>query len=271
MIKAKIVHNLLLFYVALLSAFVAAGSVVQAFQSGNPIFFLLFVPVVTHFALAILRPNQGHKLLLYYNFILTSIMGASGFIGAKSFPEIISAALFLPLVVYFWLLVFPKKSRKFDLGVVALVRSLESEDLKPTLTSQDEIPKEQPGKEFDSDRRTFLKLVGSASLTVLLLSLFTKKVEDTFFGGRFSPSPASTGVQSNNSSDRAKQPTDGYKISEIDDSTPSYFGFIETTGKWFIMQETETGSFRYTKGDNDFTSNWTNRDTLKYEYYDAVF
>lgn len=261
----RITRHVLLFYIAIISMFVAIGAAVQSLQSGNPLFLLLFLPVVAHFLLSVLKPNRGHKFLVYYDFIITTVMAASGFIGAKSLPEIISAVIFLPLALYFWILVLPKN-----------VRLLTSPTVPPTIVPPQPPPdpsanpqvapiaagtavKTPPHLEFDADRRTFLKLVGSAGLAFFLFSLLSNRVEDTFFGRRNVPArPSPAGPA-------AAQPANDYTISEIDDSSPMYFGFISKNGLWYIMQETDSGSFRYANGKSDFTNNWINRSSLRYD------
>lgn len=257
--EMKAIRVVLLSYGAFLSIFMAVGAGATALQTGNPIFFLLLVPLVVHFLLAILRPNLGHKLLVYYGFVVSSIMGASGFIGANSFPEVISAVLFLPLAIYFWLLVLPKGIGSFNNIAIVPVKTKKAAD-KPALAMATEEPSTKG--EYDLDRRTFLKLVGSTSLAFFVLSLFSNKVGDSIFTRRITGiNPPQTNTADN---------TSDYNISEIDDSNPVYFGFINRRGQWYIMQETESGSFRYSNGDNNFASNWANRSKLQYGYVNAA-
>lgn len=61
-----------------------------------------------------------------------------------------------------------------------------------------------------------------------------------------------------------------YKVSDIDSSTPSYYGFIKFDGSWYIMKES-SGTYRYVKGASSYSTNWTNRASLTYDYYDQVF
>ena len=69
------------------------------------------------------------------------------------------------------------------------------------------------------------------------------------------------------------QPTDAYRISEIDEEDETaFFGFTDTKGAWFIMKKEEnSGSFRYTKGKANFAANWAGRKLLGYDYYHNVF
>jgi hypothetical protein len=62
-----------------------------------------------------------------------------------------------------------------------------------------------------------------------------------------------------------------YKISDIDDSgDPKYFGFTDKDGNWFIMQLTTTQA-RYIAGTSAYTTNWTARAGLSYDYFYNVF
>lgn len=62
-----------------------------------------------------------------------------------------------------------------------------------------------------------------------------------------------------------------YKISDIDDSgTIKYFGFTDSDGNWFILQLTTT-QVRYIKGTSGYTTNWTGRTGLSYDYFYNAF
>jgi hypothetical protein len=69
--------------------------------------------------------------------------------------------------------------------------------------------------------------------------------------------------------DQPNDPTDGYKISDIDDA--GYYGYLRSDGGWYIMSLI-SGSSRYVKGDTDYTTAWTNRATpLGYDYFNNIF
>jgi hypothetical protein len=129
-------------------------------------------------------------------------------------------------------------------------------------------------EKFDIDRRTFLKLIGSAGMTLFLFSIFTKKAQAAFFGSN--PGPGIVGIKDSEGTliDPAiKHPTDGYKIAELDDSTPAYYGFVDKDGNWFIMKEA-SGQYKYYKKlptDDDFGTEWPNRGGFSYQYFDAIF
>lgn len=200
------------------------------------------------------------KLFLYYNFILVCILVAAGFLGATSTPQLISAFIFSPLVLYFGGRVLPRKKQALSLPAAI------QQQPPPTAT------KVVHPKDFDQQRRTFIKLVGSAGLSLFFFSIFTKKAQAAFFGSV--PGPGTVAVKdiAGNQIDPAQnQPTDGYKISELDDASPAYYGFLEKAGAWYILKEDASGTYRYSKGTSNFSTNWTNRASLTYDYYHNVF
>jgi len=204
------------------------------------------------------------KLFTYYNFILVSVMVILGFLNAQNYSQLIGASLFFPLTIYFTVLILPKRNKSISLP----------EKLPEPIEEGTEIIEEFKTSEnkFDFDRRTFLKFIGSAGLSVFIFALFTKKAEAAFFGSV--PGPGTVAIKDTLGTkiDPAeKHPTDGYNISELDDSTPAYYGFTNKVGNWFVMKEDAAGSFRYCKGDTSFSTNWTNRASLTYGYFDSVF
>ncbi len=223
------------------------------------------------------------KILIYYCFTITTLMTFIGFFSATSIPQLISASFFFPITVYFGISVFPKRKKALEIPAIILKPAAHKKIIKASVTTkptepiilkqQDaEDPEAEPTKSFDIDRRAFIKLIGSAGLSVFVFSLFTKKAEAAFFGSV--PGPGTIALKDSTGAlvdPAAKQPTDGYKISEVDDSTPAYYGFVDKTGAWFIMQEGGSGAYRYIKGASSFSTNWTNRAGLTYQYFDQVF
>lgn len=61
-----------------------------------------------------------------------------------------------------------------------------------------------------------------------------------------------------------------YKIADLDESTTSYYGFTDPDENWYILKLTATAG-RYTKGSEDYTTAWTNRASLNYDYLHEVF
>jgi hypothetical protein len=66
----------------------------------------------------------------------------------------------------------------------------------------------------------------------------------------------------------------GYKVSDIDTSTSTqYFGFIDYNGNWYIIKfDTTANTIRYAAGSasSSYATNWTNRTTLTYTYYNTA-
>jgi len=125
----------------------------------------------------------------------------------------------------------------------------------------------------DIDKRVFLKLIGGTGIFLFLFSIFNKRAEDLLFknfpgSGKFSTEY----IAGKDLDPTENQPLDGYKISEIDDSVISFYGFTNKDGVWYVLRvDTENGSFRYAKGDTNFSDNWSNRENLKYDYFHKIF
>lgn len=219
------------------------------------------------------------KLIIYYNFIFITLITLIGFLRAESLAQIVSAVLFFPLAVYFWRLVIPKQNKALILArpntqpESTPASSLsKKQSIIQASVKQPRISNQDAPITTDENRRKFLKLIGTAGITLFLFSIFTKKAHGAFFGSVPGPGTINLKDVAGNKIDPAfSTPTDGYKISQIDDATPSYYGFVEKTGKWFIMKDDGAGAYRYTKGDSDFSTNWTNRASLTYGYFDSIF
>jgi hypothetical protein len=70
-------------------------------------------------------------------------------------------------------------------------------------------------------------------------------------------------------------PTEGYSITDKDaDASPNYYGFTNQFGAWYIMKETVSAgadTYRYVKGTSGYTTAWTGRAALSYDYFYTVF
>ena len=68
---------------------------------------------------------------------------------------------------------------------------------------------------------------------------------------------------------------DCYQISDIDEAsaTVTYIGAIDRAGNWYInkIDETSGTTSRFIKGTSDYTTNWTNRASLTYDYFNIIF
>ena len=70
-------------------------------------------------------------------------------------------------------------------------------------------------------------------------------------------------------------PTEGYSITDKDaDASPNYYGYTNQFGAWYIMKETVSAgadTYRYRKGTSGYTTAWTGRAALTYDYFYEVF
>jgi hypothetical protein len=215
------------------------------------------------------------RLLHYYSFIVVSIMALIGFTSAQSVGQLIPAVLFFPLAVYFGILITPKRSKAILLPKFQVPPQKLNKEEK---ISEGKVTKL---KGFDMDRRAFLKIIGSAGLTVFFFSIFAKRAEAAFFGSV--PGPGTVALKDSAGAiiDPAiKHPTDGYKINQMDDTSDppyAYYGFANKDGAWFIMRETtsgvDEGQYRYRKGSSGFPAGWGGRtaNPETYDYFDEIF
>jgi hypothetical protein len=69
-----------------------------------------------------------------------------------------------------------------------------------------------------------------------------------------------------------QSPIFGYKLADIEDATTTYLGYLKDDGSWYITKlDLTVNSFRYAKGTADYSTNWTARASLTYDYYASVF
>lgn len=209
------------------------------------------------------------KILIYSSFLIANLVVIGAFLTATTYAQLIVAILLYPLLVYFAFKIFPRKGKNyiFQKTVTAKIST-------PVRAAEKagESKKENIGI-ADIDKRVFLKLIGGAGLSLFLFSIFNKRAEALFFKNL--PESGIISIQDINGKkiDPAQnQPTDGYSISEVDDNIVTFYGFTNKDGAWFIMKEdTENGSFRYSKGDSNFPLNWQARKNLKYDYFNNAF
>lgn len=60
-----------------------------------------------------------------------------------------------------------------------------------------------------------------------------------------------------------------YGICDIDTATPSYYGFINKIGKWYIIKE-ESNTYRYSSGISNYPTAWSSRSSIGYDYFNNV-
>jgi len=204
------------------------------------------------------------KLITFYSFIITAFITVSGILSATNYIELITAMLFSPLALYFFILMLPKKASRVVINMDPVL------DIIP-----DQIKKIK-NPDYDPERRKFLKLIGAAGGSLFLMTIFTRNAEASFFGSMPGPGTLAIKNSSGTTIDPAEQkPTDGYNITEIDDSgADTYYGYLNKNGAWYIQKELSTGAYRYVKGASDFTNvttGWPNRASLTYGYFNDIF
>ena len=223
------------------------------------------------------------KILTYCIFLIASVVMVGAFITATSYTQLALAILFYPLLVYLALKTFPRTTKIYNQSTIPVTATIQP-SVKP---AEIDLPDRQAGGRqaepaknenmigiTDIDKRVFLKLIGSVGFSLFLFSIFNKKAEGLFYGGA-ATKPGTVLLKDtagNEINPATHQPTDGYRISEIDDNLVTFYGFTNRDGAWFIMKEdTDTGSFRYSRGESNYPGSWTNREKLKYDYFNNVF
>lgn len=264
-----------LFLITILSLFVTTTSFISQVDSSARIFQFLFLPITLYLVVCtianifkkknLIEINSNWKrIFIYYSFVISTSLVVISFLASRTIPEFISSLIFSPIAFYFLILVFPMPNPEARAtSIIQNTKKLVTPAQINSLTS----------KLVDVDRRDFLKLIGTAGITAFVFSLFSRKSNVPFFGEVSNVDSGYIKDSIGTKIDPAeKSPTDGYNVSEIDDSSEiSYFGFINKLGQWFIMRQDVDKAFRYSKGDKDFSKNWEKRDELDYDYFNNVF
>lgn len=265
---------------------------------------LLLFPVVLYFSIASVnlifsfnRKRLPHvisigRILYVYSALITFLLFVSSLISIRSLPEMLLGLVFVPLPGHFFLnayLKFAKWQRwvrrskpKASVPMVEeLVKPEALNESDPQIEPAESVEvrqiaesEETRGEISDFKRRQFIKLLGGGGLgMIVLLFLSPHKASAAFFGSGPGPGTVSLKDTAGTTIDpKEKTPTDGYTISQIDDTGSSnYFGFINKIGAWYISKEDNSGNVRYIKGTTNFSTNWTDRTNLTYDYFDNVF
>lgn len=217
-----------------------------------------------------------NKAISLYGLLLSIGLLTLGTINTTSNWDLISLILFYPVTIFFAFEFLPNPSLKtsppkqLSKSSGYLVQAKSTKNSQPQHLEPEGI--DNPA-DLDIDKRKFLKLLGSAGVSLVLLGILPKRAEAAFFGSVPGPGVVALKDPSGNKIDPARnQPTDGYSISELDDATiPAYFGFTNKDSAWYIMREDATGGYRYVAGTSDFSTNWTNRASLTYTTFDTAF
>lgn len=213
------------------------------------------------------------KIIIYCSLIVGILVMFVIFFTSKTYIQLAIAILLYPLLAFFVFKVFQGKirvrSKKPTITVQLPVKSAEKMEAVIAKSKKENVAI------ADIDKRAFLKLIGGAGISAILFSIINKKIGGLFSGGTGEvPETISLKDTSGNKIDPVeKTPTDGYRITEIDDfSLTTYFGFTNKDSSWYIMKEdTDTGTFRYIRGASNFPDNWNNREHLGYDYFNNVF
>lgn len=215
--------------------------------------------------------SMSKLILTYSSFIIACVAVSFAFITATTYMQLAVAMLFYPALIYFSFKIFPHNTKKSDF--------LRKQDISlplPTVaTTKTESSKKTNVGISDIDKRVFLKIIGGAGITLFLFSLFNKKAEGLLFQKipytNTGPTIL-TDITGNQIDPAQNQPLDRYTISQMDENTISFYGFTDKSGGWYIMKvNTETGAFRYAKGESDFAGSWNNRENMTYGYFNDVF
>ena len=193
--------------------------------------------------------------------MIAFVLLAAVFLTSTTYTQLGIAILLYPLLAFFAYQVFLGKKQVSQTTTI------------PTHTVAEKMKTQTNTLGIaDIDKRTFLKLIGATGISFFLISIFGQKVQSLLFGQNLALAPASGGNLPAGKASAAASPTDGYNISEIDDSIIGYFGFINKEGHWFIMKgDTDTGSFRYARGRSNFPETWKKRQNLDYDYFHQIF
>lgn len=202
------------------------------------------------------------KVLTYLGFIIASLIIILVFVTAQTYTQLVVAiVLYIPFA-YFTLRIFPRKNWKAKVASIEL----------PTKSAPKRETKEESVEIADIDKRAFLKLVGATGLSFFVFSLLGQGVQSLLFGRALGPGISTPESIPAGGTSAQALPMEGYKISEIDEGSITYYGFINKDGGWLIMKEDmDTSSFRYAKGDLNFPASWAKRENLKYDYFYKLF
>src|SRR3989338_2363344 len=203
-------------------------------------------------------------LLTYCSFTLASLVVIVTFITATTYAQLGVAIIIYPIIAWLVFKTFLAKGTHSKKLIIALKPSMK-------LTEKVEVAEGEAMGISDSEKRAFLKLIGATSLSLFLFSIFNKRAKSLFFKSIPGPEMVSPESKADSKIDQTvSRATDGYRISEIDDSLIAFYGFTNKNGDWFIMKQ-DTDSFRYARGNGNLPENWARRDKLTYEDFDKIF
>lgn len=286
----KKLAQILLFAYGTVFSYLLFLSGIKNLRSGADLVLALVVlPVTSYFLLSVFKSLKIFrqyreridavlpqlKIVGLVNALLLFFLAVYGSIFSFEFVFIL---MILPLPLYFMLVNFGEK----DAGHQIVVNVVTHQEIEPQVTVK-ESKKTGRGRKMARQikgaavseplRRQFIKVIGGTSIGLLLASLINpRRAEAAFFGSV--PGPGTVALKDTNNvkiDPAIKSPTDAYGISQVDDASPSYYGFVNKDGAWYITREEEDGSYRYCKGALNFSGNWGNRGSLSYNYFNTAF
>ncbi len=209
------------------------------------------------------------KTLTATSFTIAFLLLIVGFIITTTFTQ-------LAVVILLYGLLFYLGYKFLPLRTTHLVSKKPVEEAQYTVKPDEKIPAETPSFSVsDIDKRAFLKLIGGASISFFLLSIFSRRAEGLFSKQLPGSGPEKIALEdtAGNKIDPAQnKPLDGYEVCEIENNVISFFGYTNTKGAWVVLRvDTRTASFRYCRGDSNFPGGWNSRENLKYDYFYNVF
>ena len=203
------------------------------------------------------------KVIFYIIIVSAYLLVVPLFVTATTYIQLLVATLLYALLVFFSIRYSTCKKIKVCLQTPEVA-------IKPVSINRLET---ETTEIMDTNKRDFLKIIVAAGFSFFFFSILSRKAEALLFG-----KAAESGVVMLEGPDGSKvypaeqQPTDGYQISDIDEGDYIYCGYTNENGDWYIMkQDSELGSFRYVKGESNFSDNWNKREHLKYNYFHQVF
>lgn len=201
--------------------------------------------------------------LTYSSLAIACLAVIAAFITATSYMQLAAASLLYPFLILFAYKVLPIRAKRTALERPAVKRQIH--EASHTKTQEETISHVGVS---DIEKRAFLKLIGATGISFFLISIFGRRVENLLFGQSATPPTPMVSPLGGQTNVATASPTEGYRISEIDNGQVGYYGFTTKGGGWIIMKEdTNSGSFRYTKGASNFPFNWNNRANLRYDYF----
>lgn len=210
------------------------------------------------------------NLTYLYSLSLSLIICLVGLFSARSPLQGAIACLFIPVVIYYARRLLTRLPQTTTSAHPNRPHSTTKSPTENGVVVAEEL---EPHQVNDVNRRLFLKLIGSSGLAALVFALFKRDASAAFFGSV--PGPGTVGLKDiagNKINPAEKHPTDGYEVSQVDDSNiPSYFGFVNKNGAWYIAREGNNGEYRYIRGSGLFSASWAIRTSLTYTTFDVAF